>query len=149
MTKTQSLREAEGEVALTAFAHLMNGEITDAIACFAENFQFKDRGLGLEFRNPRRLAEFLRKTRELYPDSSLQTDNVTIARGQTTIEWTLRTTLTEPFYGSLSRKVPIVLHGASIVRTENGRITEWTDYYDGLTARRTSLAAYFEDWVEL
>jgi len=149
MTNTQLVRNVEGEVALTALAHLKNGEITDAIACFGEKFQFKDRGLGLEFRNPRRLAEFFGKTRELYPDSSLQTDNITIARGQTTIEWTLRTTLNEAFYGGLSRKASVVLHGASIVRTENGRIIEWTDYYDGLTARRTSLAAYFEDWVEL
>jgi len=28
-------------------------------------------------------------------------------------------------------------HGASIVRTDNGKITDWADYYDGLTSRRT------------
>jgi len=44
--------------------------------CFAETFQFKDWGIGLEFRNIRRLADFFKKTCELYPDSSLQTDNV-------------------------------------------------------------------------
>ncbi|HZC35139.1 MAG TPA: hypothetical protein VE242_05975, partial [Chthoniobacterales bacterium] len=64
-------------------------------------------------------------------------------------EWTLRFTLTEPFYGGLSRKVPISLHGASIARIENGKITDWADYYDGLTSRRTALAAHFEEWVEL
>src|SRR6516225_9873766 len=42
------------------------------------------------------------------------------------------------FYGGLSRKVPISLRGASIVQTENGKITGWTDYYDGLTSRRTA-----------
>ena len=54
------------------------------------------------------------------------------------IEWTLATTLTEPFYGGLSRKVPISLHGASIVHLENGKITDWSDYYDGLVSRRTA-----------
>ena len=40
------------------------------------------------------------------------------------MEWTLRSTLTEPFYGGLSRKVRVSLHGASIVRTGDGKITE-------------------------
>ena len=65
------------------------------------------------------------------------------------MEWTLQATLTEPFYGGLSRKVGVSLHGASVVRTDDGKITEWTDYYDGLTARRTALASYFTEWVEL
>ena len=38
--------------------------------------------------------------------------------------------------------------GASVVRTENGRITSWSDYYDGLISRRTALASYFIEWVE-
>jgi hypothetical protein len=41
------------------------------------------------------------------------------------------------------------LHGASIIRIENGKVSEWSDYYDGLTSRRTALAAQFEEWVEL
>ena len=149
MTNAQLDKAVNGEVVLNALTHLNDGEITDAIACFAEEFQFRDRGLGLEFKKPRRLAEFFRKTRELYPDSTLQTDRVIVSGGDVITEWTLRTTLTEPFYGGQPRKVPIVLRGASVVRTENGRITEWTDYYDGWTSRRSALAAYFEEWVEL
>jgi limonene-1,2-epoxide hydrolase len=64
-------------------------------------------------------------------------------------EWTLETTLTEPFYGRLSQRVPVSLHGASIVRVENGKITDWSDYYDGLASRRTALASYFTEWVGL
>jgi hypothetical protein len=45
-------------------------------ASFAEDFSFKDQGIGLEFNDKQRLAEFFQKARELYPDSSLQTDNV-------------------------------------------------------------------------
>jgi hypothetical protein len=65
------------------------------------------------------------------------------------MEWTLQATVKEPFHGGLSRKVQVSVHGASIVRTENDKITGWADYYDGWTARRTALGAYFEEWVEL
>jgi hypothetical protein len=27
--------------------------------------------------------------------------------------------------------------------------TQFTNYYDGLTSRRTAVAAHFEEWVEL
>jgi hypothetical protein len=40
------------------------------------------------------------------------------------------------------------LQGVSIVRADNGKITDWSDYYDGLTSRRTALASYFTEWVE-
>ena len=149
MKYTQLDNAVESEVVLTALKHLKNGEITDVVACFADKFQFNDRGIGVEFTNPRRLAEFFQKTRELYPDSSLQTDTIIVSGENVIIEWTLRNTLTEPFFGALSRKVPIELHGVSIVRTKNERITDWTDYYDGLTSRRTALAAHFDEWVEL
>ena len=112
---------------LTVLERLRNGKIEDAIACFAEEFSFKDHGVDLEFKNKERLAEFFRKTRELYPDSLLQTDRILVSGDDVVTEWTLRTAVTEPFYGGLSRKVPISLHGASIVRMENGKITEWAD----------------------
>ena len=137
------------EVVSRVLVHLEYGNVRDAIACFAENFEFDDRGIGLEFKDKERLAEFFRKTRELYPDSSLQTDRILVSGEHVVTEWTLRGTLTEPFYGGLSRKVPISLHGASIVRIENGKITDWADYYDGLTSRRNALGAHFEEWVEL
>jgi limonene-1,2-epoxide hydrolase len=57
--------------------------------------------------------------------------------------------LTEPFHSGLSRKIPVSLQGTSIVRIGNGKITDWADYFDGLTSRRTALASYFKEWVEL
>jgi len=136
-------------VVLTVLRHLRNGQIDDAIARFAEEFRFKDHGIGLEFKDKERLTEFFQKTRELYPDALLQTDTIFTSGDHTITEWTLQATLTEPFYGGLSRKVPVSLHGTSIVRTDNGKITDWADYYDGLTSRRTALASYFTEWVEL
>ena len=137
------------QVVLPVLTRLDNGNIDDAIARFAEEFTFKDRGIGLEFKDKGRLTEFFQKTREYFPDSSLQVDSILMSLDHVVSEWTLHTSVAEPFYGALSRKVQILLHGVSVVRTKNGEITEWSDYYDGLTSRRTALAAYFTDWGEL
>jgi ketosteroid isomerase-like protein len=102
-----------------------------------------------EFKDKERLREFFQKTRELYPDSFLQTDSIFVSGDHVITEWTLQATFTEPFYGGLSPKVRVSLHGTSIVRTDNGKITDWADYYDGLTSRRLALASYFTEWVEL
>jgi steroid delta-isomerase-like uncharacterized protein len=149
MSEIQMEIAAQGGVVRTVLMHLNNGKISDATACFAEEFEFKDRGIGLEFKNRERLAEFFQKTRELYPDSSLQTDTIFVNGDHVITEWTLETTLMEPFCGGLSRRVPVSLHGASIVRIDDGKITDWSDYYDGLTSRRTALASYFTEWVGL
>jgi SnoaL-like polyketide cyclase len=136
-------------VVLTVLTDLKNGKIEDAIARFAEEFRFKDHGIGLEFKDKERLGEFFQKARELYPNSFLQTDTILVSGDHVITEWTLQATWPEPFYGQLSREVRVSLHGISVVRTENARITEWSDCYDGLTSQRTALAAYFTEWVEL
>ena len=136
------------ELVSAVFTHLNKAEIEDAADLFGEQFTFKDQGIGLEFTDKQRLAEFFQKARELYPDFSLQTDNVFVSDDHVIIEWTLQTTITEPFYAGLTRKHPISLPGVSIVKTENGKITSWSDYYDGLVSRRTALASYFTEWVE-
>ena len=140
---------ATAGVVLTVLTHVNRGKVDDAIALFAEEFRFNDYGIGLEFKDKGRLAEFFRKNRELFPDAELQTDTIFLRGDRVVAEWTLRATLVEPFFGGMSRKVPISLHGVSIVRTESGKITDWTDYYDGMTSRRTALAAQFEEWVDL
>ena len=136
-------------VALSVLAHLKKGKIDEAIARFAEKLSFKDHGIGLEFKQKERLSEYFRKTRELYPHSFLELDAILVSGDHVIIEWTLQYTVTEPFHNGLSRKVPVSVHGASIARTEDGKITDWADYYDGRASRRTALAAYFEEWVEL
>ena len=139
---------AQEGVVLSVLMYLKNGRINDAAACFAEKFEFMDRGIGLEFKDSERLGEFFRKTSELYPDSSLQTDTILVSGNYVITEWTLRTALRVPFYGEPSRKVSVSVHGVSIVRIENGKITRWSDYYDGLASRRTALSSYFTEWVE-
>jgi hypothetical protein len=149
MSEVSSRMAASEEIVLNVLTNLKNGKIEDALARFAQEFRFKDHGLGLEFNDKDRLAEFFRKTRDLYPNSLLQTDTIFLSRDHVITEWTLQTVLTEPFYGGLTRRVRVSLHGTSIVRTENGLITDWADYYDGPTSRRTSLASYFTEWIEV
>lgn len=126
-----------------------NDQIDDATIDFANEFRFKDHGIGLEFHDKKGLAEFFRKTREFFPGTSIHIDAIFVSEDHVIGEWTLQTSLAEPFYGGLKWKIPISLHGASIVRIENGKISDWADYYDGLTSRRTALAAHFTEWTEL
>src|SRR5262250_1757685 len=139
---------APDKMVLELISHLNEDNVEDAVALFADQFSFKDHGIRLEFNAKERLTEFFQRARELYPDMLLQIDTIFVSGDRALTEWTLQTTLLEPFFGNSKRKVPISLRGASVVRAENGRITSWSDYYDGLISRRTALASYFTDWVE-
>jgi steroid delta-isomerase-like uncharacterized protein len=149
MGKTARDTVATEEVIVSVLTHLRNGRIDDAIACFADDFAFNDYGIGLEFKNKERLAEFFQKTREYFPDFRLDIDSVLLGVDHEIGEWTLRTTVTEAFTRALSRTYSVLLHGVSVIRTRDGKIVEWADYYSGLGSRRTALASYFTDWVEL
>src|SRR5258707_8280652 len=76
-------------VALTVITHLKDGKIDDAIAHFAEEFRFKDHGIGLEFKDKERFAEFLHKVRDLYPDSLLLIDTIFVSGDDVITESTL------------------------------------------------------------
>jgi steroid delta-isomerase-like uncharacterized protein len=142
--------EALEGVVLTVLEHLRSGKIEDAIACFAEEFSFKDHGVDLEFKNKERLAEFFRKVRELYPDSLLQIDAIFVSGDRVITEWTLQANVTEPcYYAAVSPTFPVSVHGVSIVLIDNGKVADWSDYYDKPTARRAALASCFTEWVEL
>ena len=136
------------KIVLAVISHLNEGNIEDAVAIFSDQFTFQDHGIRLEFNTKESLTEFFQKARELHPDMLLQIDTIFVSGDRALTEWTLQATLLEPFFGNSKRRVPISLQGASVVRTENGRITSWSDYYDGLISRRTSLASYFTEWVE-
>jgi steroid delta-isomerase-like uncharacterized protein len=136
------------KVVSAVLRHLNQEQIQDAIAYFATDFRYQDHGIGLEFKDKERLTEFFRKARELYPDYFVRVDQTFVSGEHVITQWTLQVTITEPFYGGLTRRIPISIAGASIVRLDNGNIADWADYYDGLTSRRTALAAHFEEWIE-
>ena len=125
------------------------GNVGEAADQFSDRFTFTDHALGLEFKDKKRLTEFLAKTREFFPDNQ-RTDNTICSSEDGVIsEWTLTATLSEPFLGGLMRKVPIRVQGISVVQIQNGKITRWSDYYDQQTARRYGLASGFTEWTEL
>ena len=139
---------ASDNIVLAVVSHLNEGNIEDALALFADQFSFKDHGIRLEFNTKDRLAEFFGKARELYPDALLQTEDIFVSGSNALTEWTLQATLIEPAFGTCKWKVPLSVRGASVILIENGRITSWSDYYDGLISRRTALASYFTEWIE-
>jgi len=133
----------------TALAAWRQGNFVEVVDQFDGQFTFTDHALGLEFKDKGRLTEFLAKIRELFPDSERR-DNTIFHSGDRVIsEWTLTATQTEPFLGGQLRKVPICVRGISVVQIKNGKISQWSDYYDELKSRRYGVAAFFTEWVEL
>jgi steroid delta-isomerase-like uncharacterized protein len=133
----------------TALAAWRQGNFVEVVDQFNDKFTFTDHALGLEFKDKGRLTEFLAKIGELFPDSERR-DNTMFHSGDRVIsEWTLTATQTEPFLGGQLRKVPIRVRGISVVQIKNGKISQWSEYYDELKSRRYGLAAFFTEWVEL
>src|SRR5258708_8370087 len=131
----------------TALAAWRQGNFVEVVDQFNDQFTFTDHALGLEFKDRGRFTEFLVKMRERFPDSE-RMDNTLFSGGDRVIsEWTLTATQTEPFLGGQLRKVPISVRGISVVEVKNGKISQWSDYYDELEARRYRLAASFPQCV--
>jgi steroid delta-isomerase-like uncharacterized protein len=124
-------------------AALNEGRFKEALDQFGSRFKFTDHALGLEFEEKERLIEFFQKLRELFPDAVLAANAVSECKDKVVITWRLRATQTEQILGGLTRHVRISSRGVSIVKIENERISQWSDYYDEVTSHRTGLAALF------
>jgi hypothetical protein len=125
------------------------GNFVEVVDQFDDQFTFNNHALGLEFMDKGRLTEFLAKIRELFPDSERR-DKTIFSKGDHVIsEWTLTATKTEPFLDGRLRKVQICERGISIVQIKNGKISQWSDYYDRLKARRYTIVGSFTKWIEL
>ena len=131
----------------SVLAGLNEGRISKVVEQFDELFTFDDHALGLEFSDKQRLTEFFQKSRELFPDAAVEVDSTRECGDHAIAEWKLTATESVPF-GPVRLRSPISLRGTSIVQIKNGRVIRWSDYYDRVTSRRVSLAAFFEDWGE-
>ena len=131
----------------SALTALSEGKVPAVVEQFADSFTFNDHALTLEFTDKPRLTDFFEKARELFPDTTLEIVSLLEDGDRAIAQWKLSATQTVP-YGSISYRFPISLLGATIVRVENGRIVQWSDYYDQSSSRRMSLGAFFTDWVE-
>ena len=128
------------QVTLEALKH---EDFITALDQFNDEFAFIDHALELEFSAKDRLSEFLAKRRRLFTDFE-RTDNI-VVRGEDRIvsEWFLTAKKTESW-----KKVPICVRGASIVQIENGKISQWSDYYDQLQSGRYGLATWLSAWFD-
>ena len=132
-----------------ALAAWRQGNFVEFADQFNDEFTFTDHALELEFRDKGRLTEFWAKIHELFPDSERRTNTIFSSGDRVISEWTLTATQAEPFLGGNLRKVPILVQGISVVQIKNGKINQWSDYYDQVKSRRYSVATWFTDWIEL
>jgi steroid delta-isomerase-like uncharacterized protein len=132
-----------------ALAAWRQGNFVELVDQFNNQFTFTDYALGLEFKDKERLTEFLAKIRERFPDSERRESTLFCGGEYVVSEWTLTATTTEPFLEGRLRKVPICVQGISVVQIKNGKISQWSDYYDELKSRRQGVAVLFEPWIEL
>jgi hypothetical protein len=128
-------------------AALKQGNFLGAVDQFSDQFRFMDHALELEFSAKDRLTDFFAKRRGLFPEFE-RTDNIVLSGGDRVVsEWFLTATKREPFQGSWI-KVPICVRGASVVQIKNGKITEWSDYYDQIQSGEYGLVAWLSEWLE-
>jgi steroid delta-isomerase-like uncharacterized protein len=132
----------------TTLAAWRQGNFVEVAAQFNDQFTFTDHALELEFKDKERLTEFLAKIRARFPDSERRDKTIFSSGDRAITEWTLTATKTEPFFGERLRIVPICLQGISVVQVTNGKISQWSDYYDQLKSYRSGVAALFTEWIE-
>jgi steroid delta-isomerase-like uncharacterized protein len=135
-------------VVSSVVADLNEGNITHAVDKFGEDFKFTDHALGLEFNDKELLGQFLHKSRQLFPDARLELTSIFESGSHIIAEWNLTATHVELFWPRGEGRVRRSLPGVSVVGITGGRISEWSDYYDKLTARRGRLADFFTEWTE-
>jgi len=125
------------------------GNLIEGVNQFNDQFTYTDHALGLEFKDKEGLTEFLAKIQERFSDSERKDNTIFRSAERVITEWTLTATQAEPFLDGRPRKVPISVRGISVVQTKNGKICQWSEYYDQLKSRRYRVAAWFTEWTEL
>ena len=126
---------------------LSEGRIRDFVTGFQSPFECTDHALDLQFKEQRKLTEFLEKSRKLFPDTNIEVVSVFQSGAAAIAEWKLTATETES-YGSISHRSRIALPGVTIIEARDGSVIRWSDYYDQLKSRRTKLGSFFEEWIE-
>jgi steroid delta-isomerase-like uncharacterized protein len=141
-------QRARIDILKSTLTFLSEGRVADFVDEFDADFTFADHALDLQFGEKDRLAEFLQKSRELFPDAVIEVVSAFESGDTVMAEWKLTATETASFFGSTILQLPISLSGVTIVQFRKNKITHWSDYYDKLKSRRIGLAAAFTEWVE-
>ena len=134
------------QILQSALDALREGNISEVVEQFADDFTFNDHTLTLEFTDKLRLREFFEKSRELFPNTALEIVSIFEEGDHAVAQWKLSAIQIVP-YVSISYRLPISLYGATIVRVENERIVQWSDYHDQSSSRRMSFPAFFTEGI--
>ena len=90
-----------------------------------ENLALGFRGEGLD-----QIKAFMRQTFTLIPDFDWRPVNIVVDGPQAAAEWTLAGTYTGDTPQGPVKNRRFLVRGASVMVTEHGRITRFTDYYN-------------------
>jgi ketosteroid isomerase-like protein len=124
---------------------LSDGRISEVLEQFADHFTFNDHVLKLELKDKLRLAKFFENFREVFPYGTFEIGSMFESGDRAIAEWRFSTTESVKL-GPISHRVPISLQGSTTIHVENGKIVQWSEYYDqsNLPIR---LAAFFTEWT--
>ena len=126
---------------------LKEGDFGTALDQFNDEFAFIDHALELEFSAKDRLTEFFAKRRRHFPEL-LRTDNIVLCGEDRIVsEWFLTAGKRESLPDSWV-KVPICVRGVSVVQIENGKISQWSEYYDQLQSGGYGVATWLTTWFD-
>jgi ketosteroid isomerase-like protein len=115
------------QAALNALA---KGDIDEAVDQFDDQFIFSDHALGLEFKRKDQLYGYFRRIREFFSESE-RTDHTLFSSGDVIFsQWRMAVIRSKPFLDGRFRKIKSEAHGISVVRVSDGRIVQWSEYYD-------------------
>ena len=95
--------DAPRSILQSAMAALGEGRIAEVVALFGEHFNFNDHTLALEFTDKTHLTAFLEKSRELFPDTTLEVVSLLESWEYAIAEWNLAATQTLA-YGSIRQR---------------------------------------------
>jgi len=130
------------QILQSALEALSLGRFSEVVKYFDDCFKFNDHARTLEFTDKLSITEFFQKSRERFPDTTLEIVSLFEYRDHAIAEWKLTATQTLP-YAWISYRSRISLHGTTIVSVEYGRIVEWSDYYNQHSFRRSSDDRYW------
>jgi len=134
------------QILQSALNALREGNISEVLEQLADDFTFNDHTLTLELTDKLRLRELFEKSRDLFPGSALEILSICEEGDHAIAQWKL-SAMQIVRCGSISHRFPIYLFGATIVRVENGRIIQWSEYHDQSSSRRMSLPAFFTEGI--
>jgi steroid delta-isomerase-like uncharacterized protein len=90
----------------------------------------EDLGLGARYEGLDQIKGFMRQTYELIPDFDWRATNILVDGAQAGAEWTLAGTYSGDTPQGRVQNRRFTLRGASVVVTDHGKITRFTDYYN-------------------